>query len=215
MAAAALSGVVWFEYTGKGQAVPKGVTHVRFDTSVVEIEDGGYVSGVFSNNNNLKEVILNEGLKRIGHGAFCFSTSLQSITIPSTVTEIGNNAFNRCSSLREVILNEGLQKIGEFAFSGCTSLQTFTIPTLSTRLNNIIQTRHWRDANNKINEVRGVVERGENELFIPAAAMEDDGEEKDDDEEEDEENSSWETVRQNLDRIINVITVMDTFLQYL
>ena len=104
-----------------------------------------------------------------------------------------------------MILNEGLQKIGEFAFSGCTSLQTFTIPTLSTRLNDIIQTRHWRDANDKINEVRGVVERGDNELFIPAAAMEDDDEEDDDEEEEDEENSSWEAVRQNLDRIINVI----------
>lgn len=29
---------------------------------------------------------------------------------------------------------------------------------------------------------------------------------EDDDEEDDEENSSWEAVRQNLDRIINVIT---------
>lgn len=43
MAAAALSGVVWFEYTGNGfglgiwgiQPIPKGVTHVRFDSRVL------------------------------------------------------------------------------------------------------------------------------------------------------------------------------------
>lgn len=44
---------------------------------------------------NLSEVILNEGLKEIGEGAFCDSEILEKICIPSTVEKIGDDAFYR------------------------------------------------------------------------------------------------------------------------
>jgi len=77
----------------------------------------------------LKEVVLNEGLTAIGSNAFQYCSSLQSITLPSTVKEIGEYTFNSCNSLKEVVLNEGLEKIGGHVFAGCTSLQNITIPT--------------------------------------------------------------------------------------
>ena len=52
---------VVFEYTGVGCSVPKDVTSVRF----------------------------NEGLQKIGEEAFYDCESLESIILPSTVTEIG------------------------------------------------------------------------------------------------------------------------------
>ena len=55
------------------------------------------------------------------------SKSLESITLPSTLVEIGDCAFFGCSNLREVIFNEGLQKIGAAAFCG-TSLESITLP---------------------------------------------------------------------------------------
>ena len=115
---------VIFEYTGEGCAVPKDVTIVRFHPSVIEVENEA-----FQRCYNLKEVILHEGLQKIGWRAFQFCSSLSSITLPSTITDIGNYAFSFCRNLRDVILNEGLQKIGWLAFGNCTPLESITFPS--------------------------------------------------------------------------------------
>ena len=108
---------VVFEYTGKGCSVPNDVTIVRFHPSVVEVEDYA-----FHDCEQLREVVFNDGLKKIGKLAFYSCTSLESITLPSTVIAIGGNTFNSCRQLREVILNEGLEKLGHAAFYCCASL---------------------------------------------------------------------------------------------
>ena len=41
----------------------------------------------------------NEGLQKIEDEAFYDCTSLESITLPSTVTEIGDEAFSDCTNL--------------------------------------------------------------------------------------------------------------------
>ena len=66
--------------------------------------------------------------KRLG-GAFYNCELLESITLPSTLVEIGQGAFHGCSNLREVIFNEGLQEIGDYAFTNCTSLESITLPS--------------------------------------------------------------------------------------
>ena len=64
---------------------------------------------------------------------FAFSdTVLTSITIPSSVTTIGNNAFESCTSLTNVIIPEGVTKIGDQAFQGCSKLTSITIPSSVT-----------------------------------------------------------------------------------
>jgi hypothetical protein len=50
-------------------------------------------------------LIINEGLTMIGDEAFVW-TSLECITILSTVTEIGDYAFGACGSLREFLLHD-------------------------------------------------------------------------------------------------------------
>ena len=202
-----------FEYTGKGCSVPKDITIVRFHPSVVEVE-----KEAFDRCGDLREVIFNEGLQKIGQQAFCYCTSLSSITLPSTVTEIGHWAFMYCKQLIEVVFNEGLQKIGpqafyecstslsritipstvtkvnryafahcfklrevvlhgvprdigRDAFQICTSLERFTFPTISSRLDTLIQTGHWAEIENEVNEVRGVVERSGGDLFVSAQTM--------------------------------------------
>ncbi len=49
-------------------------------------------------------------------------------TMPATVTEIGEYAFNECKGLTEIVFNKSLKKIGAFAFFGCTSLTTLELP---------------------------------------------------------------------------------------
>ncbi|RCJ02458.1 leucine-rich repeat domain-containing protein, partial [Metamycoplasma hominis] len=65
----------------------------------------------FSGCGILKEVILNEGLERIGAETFV-SAKIWSITIPSSVKEIDKSTFSGCTNLKEVFLNEGLEIIG-------------------------------------------------------------------------------------------------------
>ena len=93
-----VSAEVVFEYTGEGCVVPKDVTIVQFHPSVVEVENNA-----FDNCNQLRKVLFNDGLQKIGLEAFWRCTSLSSIRLPSTVTEIGRSAFWRCSNLREVL----------------------------------------------------------------------------------------------------------------
>ena len=78
---------------------------------------------------SLREVLLNDGLKKIEDNIFQECIALQGIAIPCTVTEIGRYAFSCCRSLRDVVISNGLKKIGEYAFGDCTSLERIVIPS--------------------------------------------------------------------------------------
>jgi len=125
---------VMFEYEGRGQIVPKKVTHVRFHSSVTEIES---FTRPFQNcRNSLRQVTFNEGLQKIGNSAFYRCNLLKSITLPSTITIIGGYAFEGCIKLNEVVLNEGLEIIDSFAFEGCNSLTSIKLPSTVTNIEN-------------------------------------------------------------------------------
>ena len=120
---------VVFEYTGMEERkdVPDDVTIVRFHSSIVEVDDR-----MFKECDQLKEVLLNEGLQKIGDESFYHCKSLESITLPSTLIEIGSYAFAGCSSLGEVVLNETLRTIGVAAFASCLSLEHITFTSTVT-----------------------------------------------------------------------------------
>ncbi|MEE0119647.1 MAG: leucine-rich repeat domain-containing protein [Bacteroidaceae bacterium] len=60
--------------------------------------------------------------------AFFDCSSLASINLPPSVTEIGEAAFWGCSSLTTITLPPSVTKIGEDAFSGCSRLTEVRIP---------------------------------------------------------------------------------------
>lgn len=65
----------------------------------------------------------------IGSNAFEMCTSLSSITIPGNVSTIGENAFSCCYSLRSVTISEGVISIGSCAFFCCSMLSSVTLPS--------------------------------------------------------------------------------------
>ena len=79
---------------------------------------------------------VNYPVKQIDEDAFRNSYELKSITIPNSVTCIGNHAFGGCSSLTSVMIPNSVTSIGGAAFYGCRSLPTITIPNSVTSIGN-------------------------------------------------------------------------------
>lgn len=78
------------------------------------------------------KVALSDGstavVTKISSKAFANNKKITSVTIPSSVTSIGKNAFAKCTGLKKVtIKGKGLKTIESSAFSGCTNLTSVTI----------------------------------------------------------------------------------------
>jgi hypothetical protein len=113
---------VYYEPMEEGD-VPVDVTHVRIDSSVLAIKDWA-----FYRREQLRIVILNEELEKIGRYAFNWCTSLEKIAVPNAVWAIEYGAFRFCTGLTRVTLGDGLEEIGERAFAECTSMEEIVIP---------------------------------------------------------------------------------------
>ncbi len=70
----------------------------------------------------------------IGDNAFFLCESLTSVTIPNSVTSIGEMAFGDCYSLTSVTIPNSVTSIGEMAFGDCYSLTSVTIPNSVTSI---------------------------------------------------------------------------------
>ena len=88
---------------------------------------------------SLTGVTIPSSVTSIGESTFTECSSLATVTIPNGVTGIGRNAFLRCSSLTSVTLPDSVTSVGTNAFRDCTSLAsiTFTGPVPATLGQNI------------------------------------------------------------------------------
>ena len=111
-----------------------GITSLTIGSGCT-FETTNATESTFANMPDLIRVTLEEGLV-LGDvdDMFAGCTSLSSITIPNSVTSIGNNAFRGCSGLTSVSIGNSVTSIGYTAFYGCTSLTNVTIPTNVTSI---------------------------------------------------------------------------------
>ena len=77
---------------------------------------------------DLIRVTLPQSLTGIGEKTFYKCTSLISITIPDGVTAIGDRACSGCTSLASVTIPASVTSIGDGAFEDCSGLTSVTIP---------------------------------------------------------------------------------------
>jgi len=69
----------------------------------------------------------------IGDEAFN-ETEITAVSIPSTVTAIGKKAFQNCTQLQSVTLPNSITEIEQSTFNGCTSLLACNIPNSVTKI---------------------------------------------------------------------------------
>ena len=104
-------------------AAYKGQSVITIPNSVEEIcADSFYCF------TSLEEVIISEGVSKIGYAAFAGCENLKRIRIPESVNQIRFSAFGGCSNLAEIHLPDSVTIIENEVFLGCSSLQEFHIP---------------------------------------------------------------------------------------
>jgi hypothetical protein len=79
-------------------------------------------------------IVIPEGIKRIGSYSFNECKTLNSIKIPNSVTNIRYRSFYNCSGLTSVNIPDGITNIESNTFNGCSSLSNITIPESVTNI---------------------------------------------------------------------------------
>ncbi len=87
---------------------------------------------------DIKTVVIAEGVKSIGSYAFKDCDSLTEVLISTSVTSLGYNCFSECDALQEVVIPSSITSIKGSLFSNCSNLRTLFIPDSVNSLGNSI-----------------------------------------------------------------------------
>ena len=104
----------WNDYKNK-------INKVVFSGNITSIGNGAFNGCI-----NLKTLTLPNSITSIGRETIS-NSGITSLSIPSGVTKIVDNAFINCTSLETVSISSGVQTIGENAFRSCTNLSKVTM----------------------------------------------------------------------------------------
>ena len=82
----------------------------------------------------MTELTIPSSVTRIGHNAFLNDAHLTSVTIPSNVSCIDSSAFNGCTGLTSVTIPASVTSIEEWTFANCSALTRISIPASVTSI---------------------------------------------------------------------------------
>ncbi len=117
--------------------VQAGISEDDSDYMIEEIEEDGVEITKYNGNDNdvvIPSEIDGKKVIRIASRAFRGCYSLESLTIPDSVTSIGDAAFSECIRLTSLTIPNSVTSIGDAAFYDCNSLESLTIPDSVTSI---------------------------------------------------------------------------------
>lgn len=117
---------------GKGVTVGTG-TIDTYAEKINQIQQGGNATTIMLIERSGTSVQIPVGTTKIGNQAFYVYSTLSTVTIPNTVTSIGNYAFGS-SGLTSVTIPASVTTIGRSCFSYCVNLSTVSLPDALTTI---------------------------------------------------------------------------------
>ncbi len=93
------------------------------------VEIFSIAAAAFAENRSIEKITVPDTVYNIGKGAFNGCWNLKEVVLPSTIKVIEANAFLNCNKLESINLEEGIIHIGETAFKNCASLKSVTLPS--------------------------------------------------------------------------------------
>lgn len=102
------------------------------DVIVPEKVNGQTITAInlfaFRSNQNINSIILPDSITDIGEESFAWCTNLKKVVLPKNLTQINVGLFRKCTSLETIELPKTVTFIDAEAFEGCSSLKEITIP---------------------------------------------------------------------------------------
>jgi hypothetical protein len=117
-------------FTGSVLVIPSSVSHAGAEYAVTGIGNNAFVYS------GLTSITIPDSVTSIGNYTFRGCTGLTSITIPNSVISIGDYAFRDCSGLTLFIIPNSVISIGNGTFFDCYGLISVTIPNSVTSIGN-------------------------------------------------------------------------------
>lgn len=124
--------------------------------------------------NNVREIVLEEGVRCLGYGAFKNFYALEKVTLPDSLETIGASAFENCRSLKEISLPDKIRELPNFLFSGCSRLGKIHFPARVRSIGfNAYEGTAWLHARKKesgyvmVNDILIAYQGKDEELHIP------------------------------------------------
>ena len=115
-----------------GNSIIYFFTALNGKNSEVVIPDGTlYIeNNAFKNQVYITKVTIPASVMQIGQGAFqnCFALEEVNFVGTSALQSIGNGAFTNCLSLKRINLPLGVTSYGTYLFANCASLEEITLP---------------------------------------------------------------------------------------
>jgi len=103
--------------------IPSKITYGNQDFIVKSINHHA-----FNGCSGLTSVTIPQSITQVGEGAFCGCKGLTFVNIPQSITKVGKSAFASCSGLTSITIPNSLTSIEDNVFDGCNSLASITIP---------------------------------------------------------------------------------------
>lgn len=119
------------QYVGKWAV---GVTNKTLSKYILRNDTKGLLR-TFENCTNLSSISIPTSVSNIGNYTFYGCSNLSSITIPENVVNIGSHAFADCFNLASLTISGNVNSIGSAAFSGCGKLTSVVIPNSIKNIN--------------------------------------------------------------------------------
>ncbi|MBQ3634369.1 MAG: leucine-rich repeat domain-containing protein, partial [Bacteroidales bacterium] len=106
-----------------------GLESIKVDKNNTRYDSRGDCNAIIETVTNTivagcKNTVIPSSVTRIGERAFQFCSGLESVEIPSSVTSIGGAAFSDCSGLESVEIPSSVTSISDCAFSYCSGLSS-------------------------------------------------------------------------------------------